>query len=161
MKVEFVEPFVKAARDVFQLMMDLDVRRGGLRASEELIPSKDASVAIAVTGDLLGSILYSFPKQMTLDMVEIMAGMPVEEMDSFVVSALGEVANIISGNAVTYLNSVNYRCNIFPPQIVLGRDTALDMVTPKALIVPFQTRIGEFDIMITLKEANERVEALL
>ena len=73
MKVEFVEPFVKAARDVFQLMMDLDVRRGGLRASEELIPSKDASVAIAVTGDLLGSILYSFPKQMTLDMVEIMA----------------------------------------------------------------------------------------
>jgi CheY-specific phosphatase CheX len=35
------------------------------------------------------------------------------------------------------------------------------MVTPKALIVPFQTRIGEFDIMITLKEANERVEALL
>ena len=26
---------------------------------------------------------------MTLDMVEIMAGMPVEEMDSFVVSALG------------------------------------------------------------------------
>ena len=62
---------------------------------------------------------------------------------------------------MTYLNSANYRCNIFPPQIVLGRDTALDMVTPKALIVPFQTRIGEFDIMITLKEANERVEALL
>ena len=107
MKVAFVEPFVKAARDVFQLMMDLDAQRGDLRASEQLVPSKDASVAIGVTGDLLGSILYSFPRQMTLEMVEIMAGMPVDELDSFVISALGEVANIISGNAMAYLNSAN------------------------------------------------------
>lgn len=152
MKVAFVEPFVKAARDVFQLMMDLDAQRGDLRASEQLVPSKDASVAIGVTGDLLGSILYSFPRQMTLAMVEIMAGMPVDELDSFVISALGEVANIISGNAMAYLNSANYMCNINPPQIVLGQETALEMVTRKALIVPLRTRIGEFDIFITLKE---------
>jgi len=161
MKVEFIEPFVRAARDVFQMMMDLDVRRGELRACEQLIPSKDASVAIAVTGDLLGSILFSFPKQMTLDMVAIMAGMPVDELDGFVISALGEVANIISGNALAYLHSANYSCNICPPQIVLGQDTHLEMVTRKVLIVPFKTRIGEFDIMITLKEARQQVEAAL
>ena len=96
MRVAYVEPFVRAARDVFKLMMDLEATRGELWACDELMPSKEASVAIGVTGDLLGSILYSFPKEMTLKMVEIMSGMAIEELDSFVASALGEVANIIS-----------------------------------------------------------------
>ncbi len=117
MRVAYVEPFVRAARDVFKLMMDLEATRGELWACDELMPSKEASVAIGVTGDLLGSILYSFPKEMTLKMVEIMSGMAIEELDSFVASALGEVANIISGNAVTHLSNNNYNCNIVPPQM--------------------------------------------
>ncbi|MDI9418646.1 MAG: hypothetical protein QM399_00480 [Bacillota bacterium] len=51
-----------------------------------------------------------------------------------------------------FLMSADYMCNICPPQIVLGGEASLAMVTPKALIVPFKTRIGEFDIFITLKE---------
>ena len=65
------------------------------------MPVSEANVVIGVTGDLRGSLLYSFPKQMALDMVSIMAGMSMTKLDAFVSSALGEVANIISGNAVT------------------------------------------------------------
>ncbi|HHT36637.1 MAG: chemotaxis protein CheX [Candidatus Wallacebacter cryptica] len=152
MRVAYVEPFVRAARDVFKLMMDLEATRGELWACDELMPSKEASVAIGVTGDLLGSILYSFPKEMTLKMVEIMSGMAIEELDSFVASALGEVANIISGNAVTHLSNNNYNCNIVPPQIVLGKNVSLSMASKRALVVPMETRIGQFDIFITLSE---------
>jgi chemotaxis protein CheX len=151
-RVAYVEPFVRAARDVFKLMMDLEATRGELWACDELMPSKEASVAIGVTGDLLGSILYSFPKEMTLKMVEIMSGMAIEELDSFVASALGEVANIISGNAVTHLSNNNYNCNIVPPQIVLGKNVSLSMASKRALVVPMETRIGQFDIFITLSE---------
>ena len=108
MKVAYVDPFVRAARDVFKLMMDLETHRGELWACDELIPSKEASVVIGVTGDLLGSILYSFPKEKTLKMVEIMSGMALEELDSFVASALGEVAIIISGNDMNHLYTNNY-----------------------------------------------------
>ncbi|NLM68696.1 MAG: chemotaxis protein CheX [Firmicutes bacterium] len=152
MKVAYVDPFVRAARDVFKLMMDLETHRGELWACDELIPSKEASVVIGVTGDLLGSILYSFPKEMTLKMVEIMSGMALEELDSFVASALGEVANIISGNAMTHLNTNNYNCNIVPPQIIIGQNVSLSMATPRALVVPLKTRIGDFDIFLTLTE---------
>lgn len=152
MKAAYIEPFIKAASDVFSLMMDLDIDRGELRVSEELIPSKDASVLIGVTGDLSGSILYSFSEDMILQMVEIMSGMKVSDIDSFVASALGEVANIISGNAVTYLSSISYTCDIVPPQVIIGRNTSLSMATEKALIVPLKTSIGEFDIYVTLRE---------
>jgi len=152
MKVEYVEPFIRAARDVLKIMMDLDTERGELRASDAFIPSKEASVIIGVTGDLSGSILYSFPKDMTLSMVEIMAGMTVDELDSFVASALAEVANIISGNALIYLSTNNYTCDLVPPQIVLGKHSSLSMATDRVLIVQLKTRIGDFEIFITLKE---------
>ncbi|HBG09236.1 MAG TPA: chemotaxis protein CheX, partial [Firmicutes bacterium] len=103
MKVEYINPFYKATIDVFRIMLNLDVKRGALRAVEELEPVSEANVVIGVTGDLRGSLLYSFPKEMALEMVTIMAGMAMNKLDAFVSSALGEVANIISGNAVTHL----------------------------------------------------------
>ena len=90
MKVEYINPFYKATIDVFRIMLNLDVKRGALRAVEELEPVSEANVVIGVTGDLKGSLLYSFPKEMALEMVTIMAGMAMNKLDAFVSSALGK-----------------------------------------------------------------------
>ncbi|NLA57712.1 MAG: chemotaxis protein CheX [Firmicutes bacterium] len=155
MKVAYIQPFYKATRDVFRIMMDVDVKRGELRLAKDLIPSREANVIIGATGDLSGSILYSFPKDMTLTMVKIMSGMELKELDGFVLSALGEVANIISGNAMTYLNSENYRCDISPPHVMVGTSQSLSMATDVALVIPMLSPIGEFEINVSLREADE------
>ncbi len=41
-------------------MFDLDVKKNGLKVAEDMIPSKDLSVLLGVTGDLKGTILFSF-----------------------------------------------------------------------------------------------------
>ncbi len=110
---------------------------------------------IGATGDLSGSILYSFPKDMTLTMVKIMSGMELSELDGFVLSALGEVANIISGNAMTYLNSENYNCDISPPHVMLGSTQSLSMATDIALVIPMFSPIGDFEINVALRETKE------
>ena len=74
MRVEYINPFYKATIDVFRIMLNLDVQRGQVRAVDELVPVSEANVVIGVTGDLKGSLLYSFPKEMALEMVTIMAG---------------------------------------------------------------------------------------
>lgn len=152
MKAEYVNSFYLATQDVFKLMLDLDVERGKLDIVEGLITSKDANVILGVTGDLKGSILFSFTKDMTLKMVNIMAGMEMSEIDNFVSSALGEVANIIGGNAVTNLTEYNYKCDIVPPQVIIGEYKSLSMANEKALVISMNTAIGEFDVSIFLKE---------
>ncbi|NLJ74348.1 MAG: chemotaxis protein CheX [Firmicutes bacterium] len=152
MKVEYINPFFQATRDVFKMMLDLDTTRGELGVVEELVPVQEANVVIGVTGDLSGSLLYSFPKDMTLTMVKIMSGMEMTQLDSFVTSALGEVANIISGNALTLLSQNDYQCDIVPPQIIVGTGNALSMATEKALVLPLETSIGQFEINISLRE---------
>jgi len=152
MKAESINAFYRATQDVFHLMLDLSVERGDIKVIEGLVSSRNANVILGVTGDLKGSILFSFTQDMTLEMVRIMSGMEMRTIDNFVSSALGEVANIIGGNAVTNLTGYNYMCDIVPPQIVLGVNKSVSMATDKAISVSLKTEIGEFDICVSLKE---------
>lgn len=152
MKAEYINSFYKATQDVFRLMLDLDVERGEIGIVEGMINGRDANVILGVTGDLKGSILFSFTKPMTLDMVKIMSGMEMKDIDNFVSSALGEVANIIGGNAMTNLTGYNYICDIVPPQVIIGDNKSISMANEKALMIPLRTNIGEFDVNIFLRE---------
>lgn len=154
MKSEYINAFYKATIDVFHLMLDVEIERGDLSLVEGMISSKDANVVLGVTGDLKGSILFGLPKEMTLKMIKIMCSMEMSEIDSFVSSALGEMANIIGGNALTILNSNNYVCDIVPPQIFIGEYKSYSMANKKALLLPILTSIGNFDIHIFLEEEH-------
>lgn len=152
MKSEYVNSFYKATKNVFQLLVDIEPQRGDLTVVNNFDSDKDANVALGVKGDLRGTILFSFPKNMTLEMVKIMSGMEMDKIDSFASSALGEIANIIGGNALTFLSEHNYTCDIEPPRIFVGNYKSLDIENEKALRLPLMTPIGEFDITIFLKE---------
>ena len=152
MKAEYLNSFYKATQDVFRLMLDTDVEKGQLKAIEGMVCSKDANVILGVTGDLKGTILFSFTSDMTLEMVRIMSGMEMHEIDNFVSSALGEVANIIGGNAVTNLTEYNYICDIAPPQIIIGEYKSISMANKLALLLPLKTHMGVFDINVFLAE---------
>ena len=156
MRADYVNPFYQATNDVLNNMLELTTERGELDVVEDIIPGKEANVNIGITGNLKGSVLFSFPKDMTLEIVRIMSGMELEELDSFVTSALGEVANIISGNAVTNLKNQNYDCDIVPPQIFIGQSNSISMATDKALVLPINTDIGVFDINISIKETEPK-----
>ncbi len=152
MKAEYINSFYSATKNVFDLMLGLDVSMGKVKALEGMISSQDVNILLGVTGDLRGNIIFGFPKEMTLEMVKIMSGMEVKEVDGFVSSALGEVANIVGGNATTNLAKENYICDIVPPQIFVGNYKSMSMANEKVLSIPLKVDIGEFEINIFLKE---------
>ena len=155
MRAEFVNPIYKATSDVLSTMLGLDVKRGDLRLVEDdAIIGSDANVIIGLTGSLNGSIQYSFSEEMTLEMVRIMSGMEMDEIDKFVSSAVGEIANIISGNATTYLAEQDFDCDIVSPQIMIGKNKSFSMATEQALVIPLETEIGEFEINLSVKESE-------
>ncbi len=155
MKAEFVNPIYKATSDVLRTMLNLDVERGDLRVVEdEAVIGNDVNVIIGLTGSLNGSIHYSFSEEMTLEMVRIMSGMEMDEIDKFVSSAVGEIANIISGNATTYLAEQDYDCDIVSPQILIGQSKSFSMAEERALVIPLKTEIGEFEINLSVKESE-------
>lgn len=152
MKAEYINSFYKATKDVLKLMLDLDIEMDKPEVAQGMVSSQDTNVILGVTGDLRGNILFGFPEDMTLEMVRIMSGMQINRVDEFVSSALGEVANIIGGNAITLLASHEYICDIVPPQIFIGQYKSMSMANKKAICLPLKSEIGEFSIIIYLTE---------
>ena len=150
MKAEYINSFYKAIQDVFKLMLDLEVKKGDLKVVEDMVSSREANVLLGITGDLQGSVLFGFTGKMALEMVKIMSGMEMKEIDNFVSSALGEVANIVGGNATINLVSHNCECDITPPQVFIGEYKSMSMANKRALQIPFTTDIGDFDVNVFL-----------
>ena len=105
--------FLEATRNVFQLMLDLsDISD---RSAENFPSDEGLGISIGIEGDLTGEVIYRFPNDTSLSMVNIMSGMEVDSVDDFAVSAISEIANIISGNVLTMLAENDLKCDIQPP----------------------------------------------
>ncbi|MEI6100356.1 MAG: chemotaxis protein CheX [Eubacteriales bacterium] len=112
---EILVSFTEATRDVFKLMLDLDAKSEIHCITEGTC--EQLNIAVGITGDIQGEIQYWFPKETVFEIVKIMSGMETIEIDDFVKSAIGEVANIISGNAMNNLYERNFLCDIKPPEV--------------------------------------------
>mgnify|MGYP000214498584 CR=1 FL=1 len=150
MDVNYLNPILDATNNVFQTMMQLETERGNVELREEIVTDNEANVIIGLTGDIEGSIVYSFSKEIALNIVNQMAGMEIDEIDKFVTSAIGEMANIISGKAATGLAEKNYECDIAPPQTVIGKDAQISTGTDNILSVKLNTEMGDFQVNFSM-----------
>lgn len=143
-------PFSTATCEVFKLLLDLDASMGAPETLSSIADTEDKiNIVIGVTGDLSGEILYRFPRETTLEIVRIMSGMEFDEVDEFVTSAIGEIANIISGNALTGLSEQNVTCDILPPRILSAAGEALSDSAP-ILHTEVETSIGNVELNIQM-----------
>ncbi|MEJ6952212.1 chemotaxis protein CheX [Natronospora cellulosivora (SeqCode)] len=148
---EFLRPFYHAADNVFKDMFSLEVQKGLFQSHQKYITTLEANINIGVTGDLTGSVIYSFSKDFALSIANMMAGMEFDELNEFVGSAVGELANIISGNAMTKLSEYNYHCDIVPPEVFLGLGKSMIITNSNIITIPIKTDIGNFDINVSVK----------
>ncbi len=114
------QPFVNATQEVLKLM--LDINSVANQSEGDSCPAGwdvGIGIAIGVTGHLFGEIVYCFPSDTALEMVRTMSGMDFDVVDDFVTSAIGEIANIISGKALVLLSQHNVVCDILPPKVIV------------------------------------------
>lgn len=146
-------PFLNATKDVFQLMLDLhNITDKPHRIDEVGHSNSNMDIAIGIIGDLEGKVVYHFPTETSLEMVKIMSGMEFDEIDDFVTSAMGEIANIISGNVMSILSTQDFTCDILPPQIITPDNESQETGSFDFLSgMQICTDIGDINLDIMLK----------
>lgn len=149
MSEKWIAPFSQAAQDVFKLMLDLDTQAGSPTSEKPAAGANSLNISIGLTGDLSGEVHYAFPIPTALGMVRIMCGMDIDQVDDFVTSAMQEIANIISGNALTGLSERQVACDLLPPRITAGDGGAPAGAGP-FLRIPIQTDLGEIEVGLQL-----------
>ena len=165
---QHVNPFVEAAMKVVTQVTGIDVRRGHLSYKATVDPSFGVSIIIGIYGFLSGQIVYSLDGKLAERLVDkLLEGKSPREKKIMFLDSLGEVANMITGNATALLNQGRDRTlNITTPAIAAGDNLSVHLVPRPALVLGLITTYGPIEISIaveekeTLHETEAFVEAL-
>jgi len=154
MDASYITPFMTSIQNVFSTMFQLPVEIGEPRIKTESKTTHDVSGIIGVSGEMIGTIVLSMPSDTAESIVALFTGMEMTtESDDFA-DAIGELVNMISGNAKAEFQrkGVSISC----PSVVIGAGhrVASNSGTP-CVMIPCTTDCGEVVLEISLKETAE------
>lgn len=155
MDVVFINAFVKAVGNVFMTMLKTEVmvKSPILKTSDE--PKYDVSGIISVSGDMIGLVVLNFPQSVAEKIAQQFLGMPTTAGSEDFNDAIGELANMISGNAKA--SFTGKRCQIGCPSVIIGKGHKVYVQQPevKAIELPCTCSFGDFVVEISLQPSTE------
>ena len=151
---KYVNPFIEAGMNVIKQIAKIDVRRGHLSYKAKPEPSYGVSIIVGVFGYLTGQVVYSMKKEVAEKLVEkMLLGKSPQERTILFIDTLGELANMITGNATALLSQrKEYILNITTPAIVTGDNISINLVIKPTLILGLYTQYGPIEISVALEE---------
>ncbi len=152
MRQEFVNPFLGPAQMVWQKEFGVPLEVASAEAVSYQYTTDDITAIIGVSGKLQGNVLYGFSDSVSTEVVRRMIGENMDARDPMALSALGEIANVITGNAATALAANGYPCDISPPVIIEPRGSTLTSTVPRQILVTFESELGLLSARIGLSE---------
>ncbi len=156
MDASMITPFVNAIQNVFSTMFQLPVEIGDPRLKNDRKATHDVSGIIGVSGEMIGTIVLSMPLDTAGSIVTLFTGMEFDSDSPDFADAVGELVNMISGNAKAEFQrkSVSISC----PSVVIGsgHTIAVQSGTP-CVLIPCSTDCGEVVLEVALREAEAEV----
>ena len=150
MDVNYINPFITATINTFKTMMNIDVKPGNPKLKSSPVPTYDISGIIGLSGSAQGSIAISFPKIIALKIVSKLLGTELKVVGAELADGIGELANIIAGNAKKDLTQ--FQLSISLPNMIVGNDhTIATQSGVPAIVVPFKCPLGDFAMEVSLK----------
>lgn len=149
MKIEYIQPFINATRTVLNTMAQLESKpmKPYLKNSGDFKALGDISSVIELTGECRGSIGLSFTTNCILTVAQQMLGEVFEKLDDEVADMVGELVNMISGDARRQLVKLGFSFSAGIPVISKGENHAIQhFVSERIILIPFKTSAGDFFI---------------
>jgi chemotaxis protein CheX len=143
MEVKFINPFVIAARTVFKTMLSIDLTLGKPGLKQAKTASGDVTGIMSMVGDRRGTIALSFREKGAIFVFNSLIGEDASSICPEVVDAIGELTNIVSGQARKEFEKggVNLKASI--PMVVVGRGVETSFITNLPIIsLPFNFSVN-------------------
>lgn len=154
MKVEHINPFIKAAYTVLEKMIRIQPEKGELAVRKDGSTSQQCTIVTGVTGALVGSVMYGMTLVTADKIASMMLGRPIRTFDQLAASAIAELANVISGNALADLADSGFVCQVAPPSIVRGTNVRITPLVDAAIVIPLHFEGGGIELCVSLSEPS-------
>ena len=112
----------------------------------------DVSGLVGMTaGSVKGNFIIAFEKGAIVRILENMLGETHAEVDRDVADCVGELTNMIYGDAKTTLNQQGFHFEAAIPSVIIGRHEIVSYHKGATLVVPFKCEGGGFFIEISVQ----------
>ena len=149
MDVRMINPFIEATLHVLETMASTKSEGGKPYLKKDQVAKGDVSAIIGLTGDAKGTISVSFTEKSILSIVSNMFSQEMKDMNEEIKDAVGEISNMISGQARQKLNELGWSFKAAIPTVVMGKNHVVTHFTHEKIIaIPFQTEHGGFTIEV-------------
>jgi chemotaxis protein CheX len=138
MDVKFINPFVMAAQTVFKTMLGIDATMGKPILKDVRATSGDVTGIMGLVGDKKGTIAISFTEGGAIFVFKTLIGDECTKIGPEVVDSIGELTNIISGQARKEFEKAGINLKAAIPMVVVGHNVELNFITKIPIIsLPF------------------------
>jgi chemotaxis protein CheX len=155
MRVEYINPFVEAAYNVLKETLQYDVKRGELYLKNASMQIMGVAALVGLAGDVEGRVLFDMTKDTALKVVSAMnGGETFTALDDMAKATITELANMITGQAVTNLHSLGFKFDLTPPMLFSGVNMEIsNTLEVEALIVPMDLGPhGKIEVNVVVRE---------
>jgi chemotaxis protein CheX len=150
MDVKYINPFINAVKKLFSTMIDVPFKLGQPTLKKANIPEYEISGIIGLSGTVSGCVVINLSREIALQLVSALIGDEVSELDDDCTDAIGEIANMIAGNAKTDFPSDGTSISV--PSVVVGKHKVSYPSGLPIIAIPCLTDKGEMVIEVALKE---------
>jgi CheY-specific phosphatase CheX len=147
MKMELIQPFINAADAVLAQALKSPTSIGNLSM---------VAAVVALTGDIEGRIVFDLESEAAVRVASCFAGSELPESDELVRETVCELANQVTGNAVTSLNDQGFHFRVHPPLLHTSERGPISTEDTEALVICFETACGNVYMNIALRYNVER-----
>jgi chemotaxis protein CheX len=164
MRMDLIQPFIDSLDAVLSEMMKSPTTIADLTMEEDGYRKKGLAAVVTFKGQIEGRIILDMDPSAAAKVAEILAGTEVDPAETIVSEAVGELANMVIGNAVTQLNDRGFSFKVFPPQLFSQEQAEKAGQDSEATILRFETPSGNVHLSIGLcyhaRRKNERSPSL-
>jgi chemotaxis protein CheX len=152
MNVQFINPFLSASINLFKNYLGLALESGKPFVRKDPEQLEEVSAVIGLAGEVTGAVVLNFSRETAIQIVSKFAGQKYQALGGEVLDGVGELVNIIAGNAKKDLAASKIEISL--PGVVTGNSYEIHWPENVPVVaVPFKSDAGEFSLNVSIKNS--------
>ena len=145
--LEYVRSFVEAAERVLEgVVGEAHTKTDPVILESPSFSLRNVNVTLEVTGDVKGQVNFSMEMPTALQLASAMMMRPIEQLDDMAMSALQELANMITGHACMILTEQDLVLDITTPLLFIGQELSISWHKAQAMTVDLTLSSGTMTV---------------
>lgn len=151
MKVQYINPFLQATTGLFKDYLGMEIEAEKPYINKEPNKLGDVSAIIGLAGETTGAVVLSFAHDAAIAIVSKFGQKKYVALSNEVIDGVGELVNIIAGNAKKDLNE--FKIMISLPGVVTGSDYRIHWPEGIPVVcIPFKSNLGNFSVNVSMRD---------